>query len=238
MARYNRVSVSRGQSTKAIAAVRKKYSSNRPKVGPAYSTDRTGSDDTFQVNIDFAEFSKSMNSAKLYLNNFINDAYGQMRKNPGANVKNKMISIEVNVDENGANEYKAAIESAFSTEKFQAAVFSDLAPDIGRMGVDAIRGGIRNPENAPISFRYDTGDMYNAVDYRKRKTATGVSITMGWTRKFYKYFDYQERGTQYVGAMRAIQRGYRKTAPKAAEKLAQFMRNYTENGGFSGRYTR
>jgi hypothetical protein len=238
MARYSSVSRSREKSTKAISATRKKYASGRPKTGEGYSNDRTGSDDTFQITIDFADFTQSMNSAKLYLGNFINNMYAEAKKSPGKNISNKMISIQLEDDEKGANEYRAAIKSAYNTERFRDAVYADLAPDLGRIGIDNVRDGIRNPLNAPKSFRYDTGDMYNAVDFRKRKTANGISITVGWTRKFYKYFDFQERGTETVGAMRAIQRGYRKTAPKAPEKMLQFMRNYTDKGGFSGRYTR
>lgn len=238
MARYGSVSKSREQSTKSISRARKKYASNRAKTGEGYSTNRSGADDTFQVTIDFADFTQSMNSAKLYLGNFINDVYAQAKKNPGKNISNKMISIQLETDENGAAEYRAAIKSAYNTERFRDAVYADLAPDLGRIGVDNVRDGIRNPATAPVSFRYDTGDMYNAVDFRKQKTANGISVTVGWTRKFYKYFDFQERGTKSVGPMRAIQRGYRKTATKTPEKMLQFMRNYTEKGGFSGRYTR
>jgi hypothetical protein len=109
--------------------------------------------------------------------------------------------------------------------------------DAGKIGVSEVRGGIRNPENRPLSPRYDTGLMYKSVDYKIRTRTDGASVDIGWTRNFRRYFGYQEMGSPgRYGAMNAILGGYRRTSPKAYSLFNRFLNNYSKSTGFSGRY--
>jgi hypothetical protein len=132
----------------------------------------------------------------------------------------------------------STINSRLDGEQLIDSMYENLATDIGNIGVNNMRNGIKNPENDPISFRYDTGLMYNSVRYKKRRTANEIVIEIGWLDKFYKYFDFQERGTRRVGAMNSITRAYRTTTPQSFRLMSKFLNNYTNKGGFSGRYTR
>jgi len=142
---------------------------------------------------------------------------------------------------------KFTMGSLLSLQKFPREAANELLRDIGTIGVSEIKGGIRNPENAPLSPRYDTGLMYNSVDYKLRKSEHETRVEIGWTRRFHKYFDFQERGTgQFIGplnkggsrtgAMNAIKGGYRRTVPKAYSLMKRYLSNYSYGSGFSGRY--
>jgi len=133
---------------------------------------------------------------------------------------------------------KFTMGSLVSLEKFPQSAASELLKDIGSIGISEIRAGIRKPENAPTSARYDTGLMYNSVDSKIRKNKHSTSVEIGWTRDFYKYFDFQERGAGSIGAMNAIRGGYRRTVPKAYGLMGRYFKNYTIKSGSAGRYTK
>jgi hypothetical protein len=128
--------------------------------------------------------------------------------------------------------------SLVNLEKFPRNMASDLLRDIGSIGISEIRAGIRKPERPPISPRYDTGLMYNSVDSKIRKNKNSTSVEVGWTRDFYKYFDFQERGAGSIGPMNAVRGGYRRTVPKAYNLMGRYFANYTIKSGFSGKYSK
>jgi hypothetical protein len=217
-----------------------RYRQARNRSGEGYQTNRTNSRYKFDIIIEHGRFDTSIAEAKY-----------QMQKFMGI-IENEFLK-KVNVPTFTSGHFKAfgavrkgtslktmasVIQTQLKSKKFTDAIFKDFASDVGRLGVAHIRTGIMEPENAPRSFRYDTGMMYNSVDFRKRQTKDKIIVQVGWIDRFYKYFDFQERGTQHVGAMNAITRGYRKTAPQSYRLLYRFMSNYTEKNGFSGRYTR
>jgi hypothetical protein len=149
---------------------------------------------------------------------------------------NNLVSFAAKVKGNGAGRATAEINSRLDSDRFIDDLFQHFAPEAGRIAVDNIRIGIQNPENRPRSFRYETGMMYNSVRFHKRKTKDAIIINAGWTGKFYKYFDFQERGTSKIGPMNAIISGYRRTVPKAYRMMSSFLTDYTHAGGFNKRY--
>lgn len=229
-----------GKNAKSIAAYGRR-SRTRSQSGAGYSTSRADSRYSFEVRINHEQFDTTIAAAKRSIESEvkrIENLFANMGKTnkvgSGTN-----FSLALNKRKGSSiGKLSATINSRLDGEKIVNAMFDTLATDIGNIGVNNMRSGIQNPENAPKSFRYDTGAMYNSVRYKKRRTATEIVIEIGWLDKFYKYFDFQERGTSKVGAMNSITRAYRTTAPQSFRLMSKFLKNYTNKGGFSGRYTR
>lgn len=239
MNKYGRSSEARGLSAKQVAKSRKNYIKKRTnKNGPGYSTSRAGSEYKFDISIDFSDYVKNMEEAKRQLADATVDIEKQFRTKFARQQGNKTVQSSITLGENNTNKIRADIRAMYNTDRFKSDVYQYLATDIGQAGVANIRYGIKNPASRPLSFRYESGTMFNKVDFKKRKNANSVVIRVGWNDTFYKYFDFQERGTSQIGGMFAIRNAYRRTTPAAMKSMLQFMRNYTEKGGFSGRYTR
>lgn len=212
------------------------------RSGPGYDTDRSDSRYKFEITLDFKPYYSDLSYVRKQINQlqgevnkmFNSGTYGNVANRAGNNLAvsiTKKSTINLDFD-------NFIIKPLIDNANIISDASSDLAQDIGDIGVDNIRQGIRRPENPPLTFRYDTGTMYNSVNSKVRRSKAETRIEIGWTRKFYKYFDYQERGTQQVGAMNAILNGYRKTGPQAYDLMRRFLQNSTKKSGFSGRYRR
>jgi len=240
MNRYTRSASSKGLSSREARKSRGKYGriKRTSHTGPGYSKDKTGSEYKFTIRIDYSNYVTNMEQAKRMTIKSMNDISQQLKKEFASKMGNQGIRFIAQHIENGAYKLNSEINAFYGTEKFRTALFNNYASDVGRMGVANIRDGIRKPAGRPTSFRYETGTMFDKVDFEKRKNVNSLVIDIGWQDFFYKYFDYQERGTSKIGGMRAIRRAYRRTTPDAQQLLLRFMRNYTEKGGFSGWHTR
>lgn len=237
-----------GKSAKSISAY-KYRSSARSTTGEGYSTDRSTSRYSFEIRINHEKFDTTIAAAKRSIEsevNYIDHLFKQMTK---GGKKGSGVNFSVSLKERKGSDLKkmvTTINSRLDGESFIQSMYENLAGDIGNIGVNNMRAGIQRPENPPLYFRYDTGRMYNSVRYKRKRLANEIVIEVGWLDTFYKYFDFQERGTsgngkkgsRGIGAMNAIQRAYRSTSPEAYRLMSKFLRNYTNKGGFSGRYTR
>lgn len=65
-------------------------------------------------------------------------------------------------------------------------------------GVNVMRGNIMTRGVPPKSARYDTGLMFDSVEYKMLSSLPSrVSGEFGWTDEQRKYFVYQEKGFQH-----------------------------------------
>lgn len=211
------------------------------KTGVGYSTNRTDSRYKFEIRIEHGRFDVSMNQARQQMQKYmgiIENEFLNTTKQIPTFKTGYMMAYGAARKGTAMKTMTSAIQTQLNSEKFIKAIYDDFASDVGRLGVSNVRSGIKEPEKRPLSFRYDTGTMYNSVTFDKRQNKDDIVISVGWVDTFYKYFDFQERGTKSIGAMNSITRGYRQTAPQAYRLLFRFMSNYTNKDGFSGRYTR
>lgn len=232
----------RGRNVRDTPEYRNRNRSKTNRSGPGYETDRSDSRYKFDIVLDFKPYYDDLSYVRKQINSlqgevnklFQNSTYGAVKSSAGNPIA---VSLQqkstVNLDFDSF-----IIKPLIDNANIIADASADLAQDIGDIGVDNIRHGIRRPENAPLTFRYDTGTMYNSVNSRIRRGKNQTRIEIGWTRRFYKYFDYQESGTQQIGAMNAVLNGYRKTGPQAYDLMRRFLQNSTKKSGFSGRYRR
>jgi len=76
--------------------------------------------------------------------------------------------------------------------------------------------------------RIDTGTMKREIRYRIRKNSklNQLRIEVGWVRLWYKYFDYQERGTSSIPPMNAIFKSRMVNTPEFQKSYSRFVRSY------------
>jgi hypothetical protein len=75
--------------------------------------------------------------------------------------------------------------------------------------------------------RIDTGRMKQEIRYKitKRNLKT-LTVEVGWIRLWYKYFDYQERGTRGVRPMHSIFKTRMEAQRDFQQTYSRFVRNY------------
>jgi hypothetical protein len=81
--------------------------------------------------------------------------------------------------------------------------------------------------------RIDTGTMNREVRYRidPQGEIKRLNIRVGWVRLWYKYFDYQEYGTQYIPPMKALFNTRLRAESLFNKSVNRFYRSYLLKGG-------
>lgn len=83
-----------------------------------------------------------------------------------------------------------------------------------------------------IGGRVDTGRMKGSVYGRTRKEKGRVVAEAGWLDLWYKYFGFQEDGTQKISPMRSMLRTYLELAPWVQKSMSEYMRNFVKGKGY------
>lgn len=227
--------IRRGEANpKAAYRAGTRRKSHRSTSLEGMSTQRGNSRTHFSVTLDHTGWDKSIVNAKKLIASLAGNVNKSIKV---ADMTKSGVGIQVTGDTPKDIDNLIAA-SLLSLEKLPRNAANEFLRDIGTIGVSEIRAGIRNPENRPTSARYDTGLMYDSVDYKLRKNKDQTRVDIGWTRRFHKYFDFQERGTEQIGAMNAVRNAYRSTAPKVYPLMYRFFSNYSIKSGFSGRYNK
>lgn len=241
--------IRRGEANpdRAYKSRSRKSQARGSRTGDGYSSNRGNLRDRFLINVNMSQTTNNMRKAKTIIGSQLDqvlDAFAFFEEERTASVqgtgKNGIWSSRVIMDNSlkGGSRNKFNIRSPLPFENMPLNEVDAFLRDVGKIGVSEIRGGIRNPENRPLSPRYDTGLMHKSVDYKIRPRTDGAMVEIGWTRRFNRYFGYQEMGVPQsgIGAMNAITGGYRRTAPKAYSLFYRFLNNYSKTSGFSGKY--
>lgn len=230
--------MSRYRSAKNEPAYKRRAKPRSNQSGEGYNRSNIGSRFSFEININHSRADKSIEAAKRALKRDIvaiekafSDAVTGFPTGRSGTMQSRIVKRP-----GGVGKAVATIDSKLDSDRFITDLYDNYAPEVGRMAVDNIRNGIKNPENPPISFRYETGLMFNSVRYHKDRYPGRITIRIGWLDTFRKYFDFQERGTSQVGAMNAFTTAYRKSVPKAHKMMSSFLTDYTHAGGFNKRY--
>jgi hypothetical protein len=81
--------------------------------------------------------------------------------------------------------------------------------------------------------RIDTGTMRREVRYSIESSGSikKLRIEVGWIRLWYKYFDYQEYGTQYIGPMKALFNTRLRGEKMFDDATRKFYRDYILKSG-------
>lgn len=76
-----------------------------------------------------------------------------------------------------------------------------------------------------------TGLMRSAISYSTRGTTKRTVIQIGWLRTWFKYFAWQEEGTDKIAPMNSIGRTYLTMLPRVLNYTSRFIRSYTRGTG-------
>lgn len=81
--------------------------------------------------------------------------------------------------------------------------------------------------------RVDTGTMKREIRYKMESSGSikRLRIDVGWVRMWYKYFDYQEYGTQYIPPMKALFNTRLRGEKMFQSAVNKFYRDYLTKGG-------
>lgn len=81
--------------------------------------------------------------------------------------------------------------------------------------------------------RIDTGTMKREIRYKIDSTASAkrLRVNVGWVRLWYKYFDYQEYGTQYIPPMKALFNTRLRGEKMFDDRVRKFYRDYLLKAG-------
>ena len=81
--------------------------------------------------------------------------------------------------------------------------------------------------------RIDTGTMNREVRYEIKPDGSinRLNIRVGWVRLWYKYFDYQEYGTQYIPPMKALFNTRLRGEKMFDDRVRKFYRDYLLKAG-------
>lgn len=76
--------------------------------------------------------------------------------------------------------------------------------------------------------RIETGTMKREIRFRIRKNQkmSELRVEVGWVRLWYKYFDYQERGTSNIPPMNAVFKSRMINTPEFQKTYSRFVRSY------------
>lgn len=97
----------------------------------------------------------------------------------------------------------------------------ELTKDAQKLGAD-VKNIMRKYVN-----RIETGRMKQEIRYKitKRNLKT-LTVDVGWIRLWYKYFDYQERGTSTVRPMNSLFKTRMEAEPMFYKLYSRFTRTY------------
>lgn len=108
-----------------------------------------------------------------------------------------------------------------------------LSKDIGALGQIVAAEG-KNTMKKYIGGRIETGRMVGSVYGRTYKNKSGVLVRIGWLDLWYKYFGFQENGTNRIRPMRAVLRTFLEIIPEVRKSLDYYFRNYSSNSSNKG----
>jgi len=103
-----------------------------------------------------------------------------------------------------------------------------LAPAMGQIGQEG------KETMKKYANRIDTGLMNSKIFYKTRRLKSSYVVTIGWTELWYKYFGFQENGTEKINPMRSVLRTYMEMLPRFREFASKFILNYKRTGKNSG----
>jgi hypothetical protein len=82
--------------------------------------------------------------------------------------------------------------------------------------------------------RIDTGRMNESIYYSTRKLKGSYVVRIGWTKLWFKYFGFQENGTENIRPMRSVLRTFLEMQPRVAAFANKFIRGYSRTGRDAG----
>lgn len=192
--------------------------------GPGYET--TGKeqfDSMVEFTFDYSDLDRASRQVKKDLADF-NYELKQSFKRLGGKPKDGYIGFSeakfasAGVGRNPAEKFALLPDGVQMT-----LALKDGMQDMGREGVQVMRKYVN---------RIETGRMKDSITYNTRSYSNKYVVRIGWTQLWYKYFGFQENGTQTgIRPMHSIIRTYMEMLPRVGNYMSRFTRSYTRGTG-------
>lgn len=195
--------------------------------GAAYDTSgKDQFDSVVEFVFDYSDLDKASRQVKKELSDFsyeISKAFGGTTKSRGKRdnlfyLTNKQIEPFISDSKNPSESFNLLPDGVQMT-----LALKDGMQQMGREGADTMRKYVN---------RIDTGRMKASVTYNTRSRSNKYVVRIGWTQLWYKYFGFQENGTQTgIRPMHSILRTYIEMLPRVQNYMSRFTRSYTRGTG-------
>jgi hypothetical protein len=181
-----------------------------------YSTDKTPDVDyKLRFVFDYSDVDVTARKVRAEVTKMANEVY-KLKKATKKSDSGFGIWIETTKPPEFVNEVMSALLPADS-HQIQVALTKD-AQAFGQMARDVMKKNVN---------RIDTGTMKREIRYKiTKRNLKSLSIDVGWIRLWYKYFDYQERGTKSIRPMESLFKTRMETEPEFYKLYSKFTRTY------------
>lgn len=203
------------------------YKDRWPKLrdpgSAGYHTEpRDSFDNVIEIAFDFSDINVKSQRVRKELSDFSYELYRIMRN--------------LDVDQKSGFIYPSKKLRQVRTLGSLDKVFK-LLPDAERLGPDMLALAKITADEGKgtmkkyIGGRVETGRMIGSVYGRTYKQKNAVLVRIGWLDLWYKYFGFQENGTNKIRPMRAVLRTFLEIAPEVRKSLDLYFRNYSGSAG-------
>jgi len=168
---------------------------------------------SLRVKVDFSDFDKSIRQVKSAVSG-LNKAAKELGKNNKATNK----GFGIYIDSRAATPGTEILLKLPGGGGELSSYLSDYLTKVGEHGKDIMKKYTRE----------DTGLMKSEVRYMQRRDGSQqVSVDIGWVRKWYQYFGWQEQGTRTgIKPMNAILRTRAEVYPYAMQEFSKAFGRY------------
>lgn len=171
-----------------------------------------------EFSIDYSDVELGKKEAEMLLRGFKKELSNSMR-----GIKTSNGFVYADSDFSDAYDMSATIE--LISDKVLERDAYIIAKDIAAESKDTIK--------KYIGSRVDTGRMKGSVYGRTRKEKGRIVAEAGWLDLWYKYFGFQEDGTQSISPMRSMLRTYLEVAPEVQKTFSWYLRDFVRGKGYS-----
>jgi len=187
----------------------------RPRSGPAFETSsKEDFRNKLRIRVDFSDYTISIRQVKQEMKKLNAAAKKNLERNNGTN-KGFGIYIQSNDELFASQQINRRLPGGGGE---LSSFLSKYLTNIGQYGKEKMQN----------YTRIDTGLMKSSVGYQQRRMGDKyVTLDIGWVRRWYQYFGWQEEGTSMgIKPMNAILRTRAEVLPYAQQEFSKAFTKY------------
>lgn len=187
--------------------------SNQGRADPYQTSNKMDYRTSLRVKVDFSDVDKSIRQVKAVVSKLNKSA-----KELGKTNKQTDRGFGIYIDSRAVKSGTQIALRLPAGGGHLSSYLSDYLTKVGKEGKQIMKKYTRE----------DTGLMKSEVRYmQKRDGSQEVSVDIGWVRKWYQYFGWQEQGTRTgIKPMNAILRTRAEVYPYAIKEFSKAFGNY------------
>jgi DNA-directed RNA polymerase beta' subunit len=208
-----------------------RFPSVSANTGIGYETDgKEGFDNVVEFRFDYSNVDNTVREVKKQLSDLSYDIHKTFKGMSIQSTKtaNKQFTISpkatADLDRTDAGIMRMNIAMLGDGER----IANSLAPAMRQIGEEG------KQTMKKYANRIDTGRMNESIYYSTRKLKGSYVVRIGWTKLWFKYFGFQENGTENIRPMRSVFRTFLEMQPRVSAFANKFIRSYSRTGRDAG----